>query len=102
MTNIAKSSKDKLTNVFNFNKLKLVQKIADQKEETIKFLFQLSDDELIETVLMKFDYGYSICISTQVGCNLGCKFCASGLVKKVRNLLVEELILQFVEVQQYL
>ncbi|MDR1234966.1 MAG: 23S rRNA (adenine(2503)-C(2))-methyltransferase RlmN [Mycoplasmataceae bacterium] len=102
MTNIAKTSYQILDNNFQFNHLKLVQKNADEKEETIKFLFELHDKELIETVLMKFDYGYSICISSQIGCNMGCKFCASGLLKKIRNLSTDELVLQLVEVQKYL
>jgi 23S rRNA (adenine2503-C2)-methyltransferase len=62
----------------------------------------LSDKEKIETVLMKFNYGYSLCISSQVGCNMGCKFCASGLLKKIRNLTVNEIILQYVIVTKYL
>ena len=53
---------------------------------TIKLLLKLEDGNKIETVLMKFDYGYSVCVTTQVGCNMGCKFCASGLLKKKRNL----------------
>jgi 23S rRNA (adenine2503-C2)-methyltransferase len=51
---------------------------------------------------MKFDYGYSVCISTQVGCNMGCKFCASGLLKKIRNLSTDEMVLQILGVNEYL
>jgi 23S rRNA (adenine2503-C2)-methyltransferase len=102
MTNIAKSSVDILKNHFIFNNLKIIKHLSDEKDETIKFLFELHDGQLIETVLMKFDYGYSICISSQVGCNMGCKFCASGLLKKIRDLSVDEIIMQYVEMQNYL
>jgi 23S rRNA (adenine2503-C2)-methyltransferase len=102
MTNIAKTSLTILEEAFDFNHLECVKKLTDKNEETIKFLFKLHDDQYIETVLMKFDYGYSVCISSQIGCNMGCKFCASGLLKKIRDLSVDELILQLVEVQSYL
>jgi 23S rRNA (adenine2503-C2)-methyltransferase len=62
----------------------------------------LEDGQRIETVLMSFDYGYSVCISSQVGCNMGCKFCASGILKRVRNLTSDEMVLQYVELQRYL
>jgi 23S rRNA (adenine2503-C2)-methyltransferase len=102
MSNIAKTSYPILEKHFYFNKLELVKTLSDDKDETIKFLFKLTDGQFIETVLMKFDYGYSVCISSQVGCNMGCKFCASGLLKKIRDLTTDELVLQFVEVQNYL
>jgi 23S rRNA (adenine2503-C2)-methyltransferase len=84
------------------NKLIVIKKITDSSQETIKFLFELDDRQCIESVLMKFKYGYSICISTQVGCNMGCKFCASGLYKKVRNLTVDEIVLQYTTINNYL
>lgn len=83
MSNIAKSSIEVLKKNFRFNKLIEVTKQIDPIDETTKFLFKLEDDRTIETVLMKFDYGYSICVSSQIGCNMGCKFCASGLLKKL-------------------
>src|SRR5699024_1870454 len=58
----------------------------ESKDGTIKFLFRLDDGNLIETVLMRFNYGLSVCVTTQVGCNIGCSFCASGLLKKSRDL----------------
>jgi 23S rRNA (adenine2503-C2)-methyltransferase len=102
MTNIAKQSLQVLNDTFYFSPLKVITKMVDEHDETTKFLFELEDGEKIETVLMKFEYGYSICISTQVGCNMHCKFCASGLLKKVRNLSVSEMILQFLQVSHYL
>jgi 23S rRNA (adenine2503-C2)-methyltransferase len=102
MSNIAKASINTLDAHFHFNKLHCEQQLVDSNEETFKFLFRLHDKQYVETVLMKFDYGYSVCISSQIGCNMGCKFCASGLLKKIRNLTVDELILQFVEAQNFL
>ncbi|AGN24717.1 ribosomal RNA large subunit methyltransferase N [Erysipelothrix rhusiopathiae SY1027] len=61
--------------------LKVVMKQV-ASDETTKFLLECSDGALIETVMMKHDYGYSVCVTSQVGCAMGCKFCASGLLKK--------------------
>ena len=102
MSNIAKSSIEVLKKNFRFNKLIEVTKQIDPIDETTKFLFKLEDDRTIENLLMKFDYGYSICVSSQIGCNMGCKFCASGLLKKVRGLNVDELVLQVITVNRYL
>ncbi len=55
----------------------------ESKDGTIKFLFELQDGNYIETVLMRFDYGLSVCVTTQVGCNIGCSFCASGILRKI-------------------
>lgn len=69
---------------------------------TMKFLFRLSDGNLIETVLMKHRYGLSVCVTTQVGCNIGCSFCASGLLTKSRNLSSAEIVEQIMNVQHHL
>lgn len=69
---------------------------------TTKFLFALSDGALIESVMMVFDYGNSVCVTTQVGCNMGCAFCASGLTKKQRDLTSGEIVAQIMYVQSYL
>lgn len=74
----------------------------ESKDGTIKFLFKLQDGNLIETVLMRFNYGLSVCVTTQVGCNIGCSFCASGLLKKNRDLASGEIVEQIMKVQQYL
>ena len=95
MTNIKKELQDKLSKYFrtDFIKIKKIQK----NNLTNKYLFELLDGNYIEAVLMRHDYGNSICVSSQVGCNMGCKFCESGRLKKVRNLepyeIVQELIL---------
>jgi 23S rRNA (adenine2503-C2)-methyltransferase len=74
----------------------------ESKDGTIKFLFKLEDGNLIETVLMKFNYGYSVCVTTQVGCNIGCSFCASGLLRKNRDLSSGEIVEQIMNVQHHL
>ena len=74
----------------------------ESKDGTIKFLFKLDDGNLIETVLMRFNYGLSVCVTTQVGCNIGCTFCASGLLKKSRDLSGGEIVEQIMNVQKHL
>ncbi|WP_163969388.1 23S rRNA (adenine(2503)-C(2))-methyltransferase RlmN [Oceanobacillus halotolerans] len=74
----------------------------ESKDGTIKFLFRLADGNLIETVLMRFNYGLSVCVTTQVGCNIGCTFCASGLLKKSRDLDSGEIVEQIMNVQKHL
>lgn len=69
---------------------------------TVKMLLELSDGSSVESVLMRYDYGNAICVSSQVGCNMGCKFCASGLIKKQRDLTPSEMILQVMKMQEYL
>lgn len=69
---------------------------------TIKFLFKLQDGNLIETVMMRHKYGISVCVTTQVGCNIGCSFCASGLLAKSRDLSAGEIVEQIMNVQLHL
>ncbi|HOF43629.1 MAG TPA: 23S rRNA (adenine(2503)-C(2))-methyltransferase RlmN [Bacilli bacterium] len=85
--------KEFLKGNFYLNQIRLMGK-EESVDGTVKYLFSLADNHLIETVLMKHDYGNSVCISTQVGCNFACAFCASGLLKKQRNLKTDELVLQ--------
>ena len=102
MTNISKVNLSFLKQHFYYDTLKVVIKQEDPIDGTIKFLFELADGYKIETVLMKFDYGYSVCVTSQVGCNMGCKFCASGLLKKKRNLEAFEMVQEVYSVQKYL
>lgn len=74
----------------------------ESTDGTIKFLFRLRDGNLIETVLMKHKYGLSVCVTTQVGCNIGCSFCASGLLTKSRDLSSGEIVEQIMNVQHHL
>ena len=80
MTNIKKEVIEFLKQDFKFEDLKLLTKQEDV--DVCKFLFELKDGNKIEAVLMKHDYGNSLCVSSQVGCNMGCKFCESGRLKK--------------------
>ncbi|MCM3757574.1 23S rRNA (adenine(2503)-C(2))-methyltransferase RlmN [Sporosarcina aquimarina] len=87
----------------NFVIQSLEQSVKQESEDgTIKFLFKMRDGNLIETVLMKFPYGHSVCVTTQVGCNIGCSFCASGLLKKNRDLESGEIVEQIMNVQHHL
>ena len=98
ITNINKKTIEILKNDFCFSEgLELVTKSV-ASDETKKYLFSLKDGNLIETVLMNQSYGYSICVTSQVGCNMGCKFCASGETKKIRNLEPSEMVLQVLTV----
>ncbi len=101
MTDLAKDFRAKLEEDFTLTSLKEVEKQV-ASDGTIKFLFELSDGHLIETVLMNNDYGKSVCVTSQVGCAMGCKFCASGLLKKVRSLTVSEMVSQVLYVQKEL
>lgn len=74
----------------------------ESKDGTIKLLFKLADGNLIETVLMNFHYGMSVCVTTQVGCNIGCSFCASGILSKSRDLTSGEIVEQIVQIQMLL
>lgn len=100
MTNISKDFIALLNENFVVNPLKqrIVQESADG---TVKYLFELPDGMLIETVLMRQHYGLSVCVTTQVGCNIGCTFCASGLIKKQRDLNNGEITAQIMLVQKY-
>lgn len=74
----------------------------ESADGTVKFLFKLSDGNLIETVLMRHKFGLSVCVTTQVGCNIGCSFCASGLLAKSRDLSCGEIVEQIMQVQLHL
>ncbi|MGE7604294.1 23S rRNA (adenine(2503)-C(2))-methyltransferase RlmN [Peribacillus sp. NPDC097675] len=74
----------------------------ESADGTIKFLFKLLDGNLIETVMMRHKYGISVCVTTQVGCNIGCSFCASGLLAKSRDLTAGEIVEQIMNVQLHL
>jgi 23S rRNA (adenine2503-C2)-methyltransferase len=94
MTNLPKDLKDFLKSFFSFPCLKLVSFIESQDKETKKFLFELEDKSLIESVLIKSKDRKTVCVSSQVGCNVRCFFCASGKKGLIRNLTVGEIIEQ--------
>lgn len=101
MNNIKKTTIDWLNSQFYFPKFKIIKTLV-AKDETTKFLIELEDGNKIETVIMKFSYGNTICVTTQVGCNMGCKFCASGQLKKIRNLTTGEIVGQLLIANKYL
>lgn len=98
MTNIKKDVLDMLKKDFTFKTLSISK--VERDTDVNKYLFRLKDCEKVEAVLMNHLYGNSLCISTQVGCNMGCKFCESGRLKKVRNLETHEMIEQILLVEE--
>lgn len=92
MKNISKSLIEYLNNNYYIKYLTILNRKSNDK--SIKFLFLLEDGNKIESVVLKHNYGNSICVSSQVGCNMGCSFCESGRLKKVRNLSLSEMVLQ--------
>ena len=98
MKNVSKETVNTLKKDFNLDKVEIVSRLDGK--DVKKYLFKLKDGEHIEAVLMYHDYGNSLCISTQVGCNMGCKFCESGRLKKRRNLEVYEMVTQILMVEE--
>ena len=98
--NIKKENIEYLKNNFSFSFIKILK--VEEDTDVKKFLFSLSDGEKIETVLMMHNYGKSVCVSSQVGCNMGCKFCESGRLKKVRNLQTFEMVQQLILISNYI
>ena len=94
MTNLPKALRDTLQEQYPLNAPKVVRKQESQKDGTIKYLWELSDGNCVETVLMRYHYGNTVCISTEVGCLMGCAFCASTLGGLVRRLEPNEMLEQ--------
>ena len=99
MTNISKALREKLEAECELTTLKEIDRL-ESVDGTKKFLFELSDGQAIESVLMKYHHGNSVCISSQVGCRMGCRFCASTLGGLVRNLLSSEMLEQIYEIER--
>lgn len=97
MSNLSLQLREKLKNEYSVELLKMKEKQVS-KDGTIKYLFELQDGGLIESVLMVHDYGRSLCVTSQLGCNMACRFCASGLLKKQRNLSAGEMVNQVLTV----
>lgn len=100
MTNLSKALRDKLSENFELTSLNVVDKRESAKDGTCKFLFELSDNRVIESVLMRYKHGNSVCISSQVGCRMGCRFCASTLGGLERNLTPAEMLDQIYKIQK--
>ena len=97
-SNVSKNIKNHLRDNFVFGDIEIVKKQGDK--DVIKYLFKLYDGQYVESVLMMHDYGTSICVSSQVGCNMGCRFCESGRLKKVRNLKASEMVEQILKIEE--
>ena len=99
MTNLSLELREKLKQNYTICNFNILQK-QESKDGTIKYLFDILDGNAIETVLMSYHHGYSICVSSQIGCKMGCKFCASTGINFVRNLTSGEIVEQILAVEQ--
>ena len=99
MTNLGKKLQQKLNDAFSWHLPTVEQKLVSAIDGTVKYLFALSDGNCVESVVMKYEHGNTICISSQVGCRMGCKFCASTIGGRVRDLTAAELLGQVIAAQ---
>ena len=100
MTNLGKKLQEKLRASFSWHLPVIEQKLVSALDGTVKFLFGLYDGNCVESVVMKYEHGNTICISSQVGCRMGCKFCASTIGGRVRDLTPDELLGQVIAAQK--
>ncbi|MBI9010413.1 MAG: 23S rRNA (adenine(2503)-C(2))-methyltransferase RlmN [Tenericutes bacterium] len=98
MTNISKDLREFLKQNIEISNLE-IHSVSESTDGTFKYLFKLQDGNLIEAVLMTYDYGKSVCVTSQVGCNMGCSFCASGLLRKTRDLEIHEIVRQITTIE---
>ena len=96
MTNIGKATKEKIAAVADVSLPSIKRKLSSKLDGTVKYLFELSDKNCVESVVMKYEHGYTICVSSQVGCRMGCKFCASTIAGRVRDLEAGEILGQVI------
>lgn len=97
MSNLSAQFREELSRKFCLKSLNIKKRLVSRIDNTVKYLYGLSDGEAVETVLMEYKHGNSLCISTQVGCKMGCRFCASTIAGWVRNLAPSEMLLQIYE-----
>lgn len=100
MTDISAQLRARLKEKFCIKGLFVQKRLESCMDNTVKYLYRLCDGNLVETVLMEYSYGYSLCISTQVGCKMGCRFCASAIAGFVRNLEPSEMLMQIYETEK--
>ncbi len=100
MTNLSRPLRERLSKEFEIVRMETVERQISKKDPTEKFLFGLSDENQIESVLMRYHYGNSVCISSQAGCRMGCRFCASGIGGLKRNLTASEMLRQVYQIQR--
>ena len=100
MTNLSKDLREKLDGAYRIPSVKMLERQVSNQDGTNKFLFQLEDGNVVESVLMRYKHGNSVCISSQVGCRMGCRFCASTIGGLERNLLSSEMLGQIYQIQK--
>lgn len=100
MTNLSKVTRDKLNNISYVSSLEIREKYVSSIDGTVKYLFELPDGNCIESVVMRYHHGVTICISSQVGCRMGCRFCASTIGGLYRNLTAGEILNQVIFAQK--
>lgn len=100
MTNIPSKLRVRLQEGYYIVTANIKKRLESDIDDTVKYLYELHDGELVESVLMKYNHGYSVCVSTQVGCRMGCSFCASGLNGLKRNLTASEILAQITKAQK--
>ena len=100
MTNLSKALREKLDAAYEIAPVKMLERQESKLDGTNKFLFCLQDGHVVESVLMKYKHGNSVCISSQVGCRMGCKFCASTIGGLERNLKASEMLGQIYQIQK--
>ena len=100
MTNIPKDLRAQLSEMYTVPTVRILRKLVSEIDGTVKYLFGLDDGETVESVLMQYKHGWSQCLSTQVGCRMGCTFCATGMGGLVRNLSAAEMMAQIEAAQQ--
>lgn len=100
MSNLPLPLRQEFENIFTIPTVKIEKKLVSARDNTVKYLYGLSDGENIESVLMQYRHGWSQCLSTQVGCKMGCSFCATGMSGFVRNLLPSEMMAEIEKAQE--
>ncbi len=100
MTNISKQLRDRLGQIYYISNLKTVEKLVSNQDNTIKYLFDIGNNTIIESVFMSYSYGNAVCVSSQAGCRMGCSFCASTVDGLERNLLAGEMAGQIYKIQK--
>ncbi len=100
MSNLSKELRSLLNESCYIADVEIIRRLESQIDGTVKYLYRLYDGQTVESVLMKYKHGYTVCISTQVGCRMGCKFCASGIGGLVRNLTASEMLSQIMAAQR--
>ena len=102
MSNLSNALRTRLSEIAVANPVRIRESYKSKIDETEKFLYELHDGNLIEGVVMRYKYGYTLCVSTQVGCRMGCAFCASTLEGRVRNLSAGEILGQVVAANRHI